>query len=290
MKGVKTSMRQIFTRYALVCRVFYCRSFKIPLKRAGNDLAPVMPISKFASAVRVQFRNARWLTGAVLLLVAVAAPAQNLFVSSISQSTIYEVTPGGTVSTFVTGIPDPAYMAFNSAGDLFVGSFNSIYEITPGGKTNVIATGISDLGGLAINSAGDLFVGTAANITEITPAGVKSVFTTGVSGASGLAINGGGYMFAASGETIWEVSPTGGTATSFASIPSDSRQLIFGNAGLLLANQTDDEVLGFNPNGLESVFVPDINGAYGLAIQPVPEPSALGLLAAGMMMWLARKR
>ena len=290
-----------------------------------------MRIPKFAGAIKVQLRDVRWLAGAALLLVALSAPAQNLFVSSIGQNTIYVVTPGGTISTFVQGITDPTYMAFNSSGDLFVDSASSIYEITPGGKTNIFATGISDLGELAINSAGDIFaasgnvngsiieitpngvestfasgldipvgltfnsagdllVSTHTNITEITPGGVKSVFTPGLSEPGSLVINGGGYVFAETGLTLTEISPTGSTATSFTSIPSGSRQLILGSGGLLLANQTEGEVLEFNPNGEESVFAPGINGAYGLAIQPVPEPSVMGLLAAGAMILFARRR
>ena len=83
------------------------------------------------------------LYASVVLCVATAASAQNLFVeSAVNPGSVYEYTPGGVPSTFTsTGLNVPYGMAFNSAGNLFVasclddaGSGGYITEITPGGS------------------------------------------------------------------------------------------------------------------------------------------------------------
>ena len=82
--------------------------------------------------------------GAVLLIVT-SAPAQNLFVSDyISSGTIYEFTPGGAQSTYVSGLPYTEGLAFDSAGNLFEADQNSgnIYELTPRGRQSTFASGL----------------------------------------------------------------------------------------------------------------------------------------------------
>jgi len=45
---------------------------------------------------------------------------QNLFVSDAGNNAIYQFTPDGTRSTFASGLNSPDYLAFDSAGNLFV--------------------------------------------------------------------------------------------------------------------------------------------------------------------------
>src|SRR5437867_1985902 len=89
------------------------------------------------------------------------AQAQNLFASDAIAGSIYEFTPGGTQSTFATGLNHPWGLAFDSAGNLFEADFNSnnIYKFTTAGARSTFATGLSNPMDLAFNSAGNLFVG-----------------------------------------------------------------------------------------------------------------------------------
>jgi hypothetical protein len=76
--------------------------------------------------------------------------AGDLFVSAtpgapgVASGTILEFTPGGTESTFVTGLDLPRGLAFDSAGNLFVAepALGVVEEFTPGGTKTVFATGI----------------------------------------------------------------------------------------------------------------------------------------------------
>ena len=68
------------------------------------------------------------------MLIASSAQAQNLFEADFDSGTIYEFTPSGVKSAFAYGLYFPTGLAFDRAGDLFVGEINTfdIIKITPG--------------------------------------------------------------------------------------------------------------------------------------------------------------
>jgi DNA-binding beta-propeller fold protein YncE len=146
-------------------------------------------------------------------------------------------------------------LAFNSAGDLFVANYyGDIYEYTPAGVqsffASVLAGGVyGPIDGLAFNGAGDLFATTfqGGTITEITPGGVQSTFASGFI-PQGLAFNSAGNLFA--------------------------------------ADFYNGNIYEYTPGGVQSTFASGLSDPEGLAFQgvtlPVPEPSALGLLALGV--------
>jgi hypothetical protein len=92
-------------------------------------------------------------------------------------------------------------------------------------------------------------------ITEITPGGVQSTFASGLLQPTGLAFNSAGNLFVASGS---------------------------------------DNIYEYTPGGVQSTFASGLSEPVGLAFQgetlPVPEPSALGLLAVGAASLFFRRR
>jgi len=140
------------------------------------------------------------------------------------------------------------------AQNLFVSDTDgNINEYTPGGVQSTFATGLETPLGLACNSAGDLFaVDSSGNINEFTPDGVESTFATGLGNNTiALAFNGASDLFA--------------------------------------ADYTGGNIYEFTPGGVQSTFASGGNPG-GLAFQPVPEPSALGLLALGVTALLVHRR
>jgi hypothetical protein len=116
---------------------------------------------------------------------------------------------------------------------------------------------LSYIAGLAFNSAGDLFEadGGSGNIYEFTPGGVQSTFALAIlNGPNDLAFNSAGDLFVTAGVDVYE----------------------------------------YTPGGVQSTFASGINGAEGLAFQgvtlPVPEPSALALVAGSTIVWFMCRR
>ena len=249
--------------------------------------------------------------GVAVILISSSAQAQNLFVADGSYVT--EITPGGVQSEFAD-LVYPSGLAFDSAGNLFVSSGDArpvLGDITPSGTTGSFSSGLLFWPVVpAINGAGDLFVAVgggrsyggsgSGNIYEFTPGGAQSTFASGLSNDPfGLAFNRAGNLFSVDGNSIYEYTP-GGTQSTFASGLNDPFGLAFNDAGNLFAAD-GNSIYEFTPGGAQSTFASGLlSPATYIAftpyiniqcnIVPVPEPSALGLLAVGAVALLVRRR
>jgi len=133
--------------------------------------------------------------------------------------------------------------------------------------------------------AQNLFVadGGSGNIYTFSSSGAQSPFASGLVQPFGLAFNGAGHLFVGSGNgNIYEYTP-GGVQSTFASGLSLPEGLAFNSAGDLFAADYNGYIYKYTPGGTRSTFASGLNGPFDLAFQPVPEPSALGLLAVGML-------
>jgi sugar lactone lactonase YvrE len=224
---------------------------------------------------RFSLRLAPTLVVAAVFILSIAAQLAyanpgDLFESDYSNSNIYEFTPGGTQSTFASGLYAPQGLAFDSAGNLFEGDIGSsnIYEFTPGGTRSTFASGVNPYG-LAFDSAGNLFeadFGSGA-IYEFTPGGTRSTFASGLYHPIGLAFDSAGNLFVADqfSGNIYEFTP-GGTRSTFASGLSYPVGLAFNSAGnLFVADFGSGHIYEFTPGGTQSTFASGLLAPYGLA-------------------------
>lgn len=216
-----------------------------------------------------------------MLLVSAHARCQSLYVSDDS-SHIYTITPGGTQSTFASGLNLSFGLAFNSAGDLFEANqyTGNVYEFTPGGVRSTFASGLAQPEGMAFDSSGNLYVsqlGTGpvntGGITKITPGGVQSTFASGFDAdGPGLAFNSAGILFAPIGSTIQEFT-TGGVASTFASGLLYAHGLAFNSSGDLFvtAEATGNNgvetgvIYEYTPGGVRTTFAAGFGAPMGLA-------------------------
>jgi sugar lactone lactonase YvrE len=166
-----------------------------------------------------------------------------LFVSDRGSGNIYEYTTNGTQSTFISfdrsGI---STIAFNEAGDLFVGMSENPYayilEVAPNGTIiGSVGSGGSNPEGFTFDEAGDLFVSDLNNsISKITPDGTQTTFASGLNAPSGLAFDASGNLYA--------------------------------------ADRNSGNIYKFTTNGIQSTFLSGLNGPAAIAFQPIPELQA----------------
>lgn len=223
--------------------------------------------------------------------------AGDLFVPNTGNGTIIEITPNRMQTVFASGLTTPAALAFDGSGNLYASDIttSTIYRYAPDGTRTTFATGLYTPYGLTVSSSGNVFAVANSVIYEFNPNGVRSTFATVTGqGVGGIAFNSAGDLFATAGGTagyIYEFAPDG-TRTTFATGLNEPLNLAFNSAGDLFVTEfgTSPYLVEFAPDGQQIGTTYNIGtGAIGLAIEPVPEPSAACLLAlGGFIILLAR--
>lgn len=213
-----------------------------------------------------------------ILLAAAALPltvhgaAGYLYESDNSTGKIFQftTTPAGTLVkiTFATGLTGVRGLAFDRAGNLFVGQNNTIIKITPAGFTSVFASGLHGPNFLAFDPAGNLLASDRdGNILRFTPQGVKSFFASGLDKPTGLAFDFEGNLFVGeyASNAVFKFTPSGAKST-FALGLKGPEGLAFDRFGILyVANQTTGTVEAFAPYGARAIRVFNLVSPVGLA-------------------------
>jgi sugar lactone lactonase YvrE len=192
----------------------------------------------------------------------------HLFATQQGAGTIVEISSNGTQSTYASGFKQPASLAFDRDGNLFVaengygGNASIISKTTPAGVKTTFASGLYNAAGLAFDSAGNLYLAERGNhnIYKFTPDGTRTLFTNAVPLLQNLAFDAAGNLFVSGGgggsNSIYKVTPSGSVsvfksgiaANGIAFEPPLSQPL---NISTRLNVQTGDNVLigGFIATG-----------------------------------------
>jgi sugar lactone lactonase YvrE len=217
-----------------------------------------------------------------------SAAAGDLYTADIFQDKIFMVTPNGTRSTFATGLQNPFVLAFDKAGNIYVGEgdsngSNRITKITPAGSKTTFTSGINPQG-MRFDATGNLFVANALTqcIVKVSPFGAKSTFAAAPNIAD-LIFDAAGNLYAAdfgpagishdSEGAIYKFAPNG-TKTTFASGLYRPRYLaldFYGNLFVAADAGTcfgctgpNSLILKFKPDGTKSTFASGFYGSQGL--------------------------
>lgn len=208
---------------------------------------------------------------------------------------IGKIALNGTQSIFASGL-DPQAVAFNSGGNLFEADYRSgnIYQFTPGGVQSTFASGLTDPISMAFDAAGNLFVGAGYGnnngyIMKIAPNGAQSLFASGLSFPEGLTFDSAGNLYEANGNTdqIFKFTP-GGTQSLFASV-NDPNFMVFDNAGDMYVATVPGPIIKIAPGGAQSTLA-TLAGTPADIIWEVPEPSVIAFVGSAGLALLVRRQ
>jgi len=212
--------------------------------------------------------------------------SKNLYVSDNGSNVIYKITPGGILTTFASGFNDAEGLVFDSSGNLFVANGPSeIDKITPGGTVSTFVT-IASGGGfqdLKIDSGGNLYLASTGDqaIYKITPGGAVSTFASGLNFPTGLVFDSSGNLYVYDSGTIDKITP-GGVVTPFVSgfTVNNVYDLTIDAAGDIYAPDTGGIIWEITPGGVATEFSDPGDIAENLIY--VPEPGTLVLVPGGL--------
>jgi hypothetical protein len=142
----------------------------------------------------------------------------NLYVADYSNNQVKRINPDGSATTYASGIDRPRYQLFDSAGNLYVGSFDgNIYKISAGGVKTTVASGIWSPQDMGFDGAGNLYVagGYDGRIHCIAPSGDKTTIDSGFAHPKHLAVKADGnlYVVDSDGTLIVRITPKGERAS-----------------------------------------------------------------------------
>lgn len=235
-----------------------------------------------------------------------ANAAGDLFLAEHYGADIYEITPGGVVSTFgTTGFLRTSAVAVDASGNVYAASYDGsgsrVLKFTPGGGSPSIfvpnSGGLTQPSGLAFDASGNLYVTNngwagGAWVSEVTPDGTVSTLATlgnEVIAVAGIAVDAAGNVYVgALGDGIDKITQAGNItvwASSFSG--SGVYGMQFGSDGNLYVTDNiarNADVVSPTGTVLSSTYLGASAGPLGLALtsEEVPEPASMLLLAGGL--------
>jgi streptogramin lyase len=204
--------------------------------------------------------------------------------------------PGGVQTPFAVGLDTPSGVVFDSTGNMKVASAqnNAIYNITPGGVISTFATlptGSSYIYGLAYDTSGILYAAnglSSGSVTEFNPNGtINKTFATGLNTPFAVAFDSSGnvYVDSAGDGKVWKFNPDGTGKTQFAGAMLTPTGMAFDSHGnLYVAEAGAGKIDMITPGGIKTTFASGLGSPWFVGFEPVPEPSTWVLLGFGVGM------
>ncbi|WP_144394553.1 Ig-like domain-containing protein [Pleionea sediminis] len=166
-------------------------------------------------------------------------------------TTVYKVTPDGTISTAVTGLSGPLGSEFDSNGNLYVTNFNNgvITKVTPDGTTSVFADlgNANSVNNVVINAQDELFVASYGSNSIVKLVDGQSPETwvsgSGINAPVGIAIDEAENIYVGSYDDgrVFKVD-TSKNITELDSVPGGIGYLTYTNGNIYATARSSNEI------------------------------------------------
>lgn len=170
-------------------------------------------------------------------------PEGDILVSGgYNKTKILKITLDGVVSDFVTGLPGPVGMGYDSDENLYVANYsgNSISKVTPEGQVSEFASGLDGPAGLIVNNDiiyvtlyGANFSGNGQTVLKFDLDGNSEIYASGegIMDAIGITMDENQVMYVTNytGGNVYSID-TNQTISSFSSVTGASiNQIVYAN-------------------------------------------------------------
>jgi sugar lactone lactonase YvrE len=223
-----------------------------------------------------------------------AANPWEVYVSNYTANTVSVYSIGaGLQRTIKSGINGPMSLAFDAAGDLFVGnSNNTVTEYsektgsTPGQWTNKYQIGSITPTAIAVDGSGNLWIadGVKSTLTEYAPSGTNlQTITAGVSGPVAMTFGSGGVLLAVanagnSSVTVYNTT-SGNLQRNIKNGISGPTSLSYdGSGNLFVTNASADTV---------TAYAPETTSVALTIKQDIQDPQSLTFDNTNGFLWVA---
>lgn len=202
-------------------------------------------------------------------------PAGSFLVADSGSNRVLRVQADRTVSVFATGIASPRYLAYGSAGEVFVTSaWNSaVYRISPSGQVTPFGQSVgSSPTAVAYSNAGELYIsGNDGTLRRLNAAGViETVLASGKlgGGVTDMQFGSDAALYALSGGGVTRYQPDSGVITTQASGLTGASGLAMDGAGnLLVAESAGNRITRIGQDGTKEVVAqPLLQNPLGVAV------------------------
>ena len=181
-------------------------------------------------------------------------------VASVHRHDPIDVDARPIVSRLPVLLVQPRRIVTTPEGVLFVADWGAgaVLRIARDGRVTVVAEGLDEPAGLALDSAGNLYVSTNAGgmtnagaIVRISPMGEQSVVASGLTGPTALAVDAMDHLYVASfsDETISVVGMDGTVMVVAENVPSPAGMAFDETGTLFVVSSTEGTVSAVSPVG-----------------------------------------
>lgn len=183
-----------------------------------------------------------------------SGPDGNLWVTTTGNNRVWKVTPGGSLKTYLSGVPtsyDLLNICTGADGNLWftVPLAGVVAKMTTSGDvTSYNATGATNATGICAGPSGNLWVTSYGNdrVVKVTTAGVGTVYTDAdLDGPTDICLGPDGLLWVTStlNDKILKVT-TGGSFTAYSTgVGNAPYHICSGPDGLLWYTRTDDDAI-----------------------------------------------
>ena len=128
----------------------------------------------------------------------------NLYIADTGNNLVRKVTPGGVIVSLALSLHDPEYVALDPAGSLYIAECgsNRVLKVASSGVVSSMLQAFQPAA-VAVDGGGNVYVSEAQRISKITPAGAVTTLLDGLNSPRGLALTpDGDLLIAESGMNV----------------------------------------------------------------------------------------